>query len=408
MRETFNTFYEYGGRTFATIAAAYSYKQAKDWFKENNNPYKIPQFFIDRSPQSWTTTSTKKKEEEKMYENVPSNVHLSKQVFKANGPLRRVAPGNIEYRDYYNYELEFFAMSKASFALCFVGTKSQYTVDSTNENMAGFSNKKWFDLAPDQGQVAGQFVPANTNPGDQWLGCSVADVKMDYINLSTLPCEVTVTWFRAVVDQSETPLEIYNESELSNLVYTTNFATNPAIVDEPTTGGNEVSLSWTAPSLSAPESLVTMPYINLGSRKNIKSSWTKLSTKKTIMAGGSTWRLSNNGYVNCFQKKSIVTDAAMPAYPKGCVVAIVSFQGFGSHAVIPLAGPQPLTNEPILAPGKIGVVISRHLYLKTLKPSVNKYDMTYIGVGTVPVRGSVTQMSVVETDMAVAIGEVTT
>lgn len=399
----------YNGRTYGSVAAAYGAYEFGKYLADNRKIGEYTDFAMRLlDPESYTQTLTKKKEEEEeMNSNLPSSVQIAKQKFRANPPLKRVAPGNIEYRDYFNYELSFAGLSKANYALCFVGTKSQYIDDSVQDNMAGFSNKKWFDLDPGQGQNAGTFVDANVNPAEQWIGCSVADVKMDFVNLSTLPCEATVTWYKCLRSASETPLEIYNESEESNKVYSTDFTTNPAIIEEPLTGGNEISLSWNSPTASAPESLVTMPYINLGSRKNVKTQWQRLSSKKTILSGGATWRLSNSGYVNCFQKKSVISDTVEPAYPKGCVVAIVSFQGFGSHVVVPLAGAQPATNEPTLAPGRVGVVISRHLYLKALKPSVNKYDLTYVGVGTVAVRGTPAQMSIIEPDLTVALGEET-
>jgi len=336
-------------------------------------------------------------------ENNTVGINYSSLKFTANPPLKRTMYGNIEYRDYYNYELTWEAATKLFTMIGFVGTRSQYLTNSVVQNLAPNSNHNFYGLSPSQGQVAGSFVPANTAPNADWAGVSKAIHHMDFINLSTLPFVAKVTWYKSVEEQGVTPLGIYQFSTNSNEIFTDGHTTVPGRIQEPTVGGFEESINYIASTVDVPEQLVTMPYVYLGSRNNVNDKWKVLKSKTFTMAGGDIYRLTNIGDINCFQKRDILT-TNNEAYPKGSVCCILEIQGLASHIVVPPDGPQPSINEPTLAPGRIGVVVSRHLHLKSLKPSQLKYDATYVGRGTVAVRGQVSNISTVNDQITVQTG----
>jgi len=336
-------------------------------------------------------------------ENQTVGINMSSMKFVANPPLKRVQYGSIQYRDYYNYELTWEAATKLFTMIGFVGTRSQYVNNTVVQNLAPNSNQNWYSLSPSQGQTAGSFVPANTAPSSDWIGCSTAIHYMDFINLSTLPCTVKVTWYRSLEEQGTTPLGVYQNSASNNEIFTSGFATNPSAVQEPTVAGFEETINYIAPTIDVPEQMVTMPYTYLGHRTNVNDKWKVLKSKSFTMAGGDIYRLTNTGNVNVFQKRDIL-QTSTENYPRGSVCCVLELQGLGSHIVVPVSEGQAAVNEPTLAPGRLGLVVSRILNLKSLTPSQLKYDATYIGRGTVSVRGTVANVSTVNDSISVQTG----
>jgi len=320
--------------------------------------------------------------------------------FYANPRLKRTLKGSVEYWDYYNYEIAWLNSTKAFMPICHIGVRDQYINNSSVANMSPFSSRRWFDLQATQGQPASNFVNAQTAPNSDWIGCSKADIKMDFINLTTLPCQLRVTWYRCMEDTSVSALQAYKTSIENNKLFSSDFATNPLYVLDPTVTGNETLINYVNPSVAIAENMTTTPYINLSSRKHFREKYKKLSSKSWIMNGGSTYQLFTRGDVNCFQSFQSVTDGTDP-YMKGSVVCILECQGLASHLKITENGDQLEVDGASLAAGRIGVVVSRHLNIKALTPTVTKWDSTVIGVGSLPIRGTVEQnRQIVNFDLA--------
>lgn len=368
-------------------------------YQSAKNAYYHNQYISNRIPlrdsESYTKTLTeKKKTNSAMPDNLPLGVSMSSLVVKANPKLRRVQPGNIIYRDYYDYEIGFQATTKVHTVIAGIGTQAQYGNSQEVQNMGIHSNRAWFDLSPAQGQPAGAFVPAVASPFADWIGCSTGIIHMDMINLSTLPLEATITWFKSLDDQSESPLKVYDQNVDANTIYTTAVATDATQVVEPTVGGYEVEIGYTAATTSVPEQLITFPYIGLGSRKAVNDKWRYLAKKKIVFASGDVHRLSNKIFVNCFQKKEQAFYGEF--WPKGSVCCLLQLQGLGTHLVIAQAGAQAAAvDQPALAGGRFGIVCSRQLHLNILKNTEQKYDVQYIGRGTVPIRGNINSSKVI-------------
>lgn len=399
--------FEYNGRRYATYAAALAVYNFGRYLKNNHveSPSgRITERIKQFDPESYTITKTKKKKPKtEEMENSVAGIKTGFLKFNANRPLKRTQKNSIEYRDYYNYELIWLGTSKNFYPVCAIGTRSQYMNDAdTAQNLGPLSNRNWFSLSAEQGQPGGSFMPINANPPSDWIGCSSMTVHMDFINLSTLPFTMKVTWYKSLKNQNESPLQVYSQDELANQLYTATLQTNPAIVIEPTLAGNENNLGYIAATVNQIENLTTMPYINLHG-KRIKSSWAVLKSKTVTMAGGDIYKLTNAANVNVFQKLQVIKETE--EYPAGCVMCVLETQGLASHIVLANIPPQPAQNEPVLAPGRLGVVISRKLNLKSLTNRTEKYNLSYVGRGTVAIRGTVGDMSTVQSsDIAVALG----
>jgi len=404
--------FEFNGRRYSTYAAALAAYNFGSYLKGRHvqsQSGRITQHITESikkdDHESYTVTRTKKKIKFNMTENTVAGIKSGFLKFNVNKPLKRVQNNNLEYRDYYNYELTWLGTTKSFYNICAVGTRSQYLNDSDspgNTNLGVLSNRNWFSLNPSQGQVSGSFMPADTAPDSDWIGCQSATIHMDFINLSTLPFTMKVTWFKSLKNQNESPLQIYTQDELANQLYTNTLQSNPAIIIEPTLAGNENNLGYIPPTVTQIENLVTMPYIHLANRR-LKGSWAPVKSKSVTMAGGDIYKLTNSFNINVFQKLQVIT--ATEEYPAGMVVCILECQGLASHLVTPSEGAQPAQNEPVLAPGRLGVVVSRKLHLKSLKNQVEKYNLSYVGRGTVAIRGTVADISTIQsTEIGVTIG----
>jgi len=373
-----------------------------------SNP-KTKESFLDRVKGFTAEDSSPKKE--MVQENLPSGVSKALMKLHVNPPLRGMVKGSVEYRDYYNYELAWQAGTKSFWNICNLGTKTQWTSQLNVPNMANDVSQNLMSLSPQQGQVAGSIVSANSDPLAQKVGVSSADVKIDFINLSTLPFRLKVSWYRVKEGTSNSILGKYNLQVPNQALFTSNFMVNTAIVTEPTSSGNETVLSYSGATATAPENLVLMPYINLSSRRDVFQYYTHLKSHSVVLAPGDIHSMNNLIDLNIYQRKEIINESDADQYANGSIQCVIECQGLATHLVVPSSpGPplQPAVNEITCAAGRIGVMISRHLNLKCMKVNAERWDATYIGKSHNVVFGNIDQSATIQSDLAVAAGEVVT
>lgn len=387
MRYYYDRFYEYGGRTFATIAAAKGAKKMKDWFS-NPQTMKNNMAQIFKYPQSRTKTKTKSGEEDSFLNEMQETT--GRKVVSVNlghKPLKRVQKNTIQYRDQFQMEMSWLSNQQYFQQIYSIGTRDQWLTSSGTGQVqrANYFYSNAFQLNPNMYNT-GSTAATNGFSDNAWMGMSTATVYMDFLNNTNLPCFAKVHWFKAKTSLLTTPIGDYNSSVVDNDIYILN-NTVPAtnIVGVGLTSGNEEVLDILSPTTSVYATMTTLPYTNITGRKDVRADWQHLKTSSFTLGAGSSYRLTANHGLNLFQSKTRIDDDLL--FPKGCLTAIVEFQGASSHGV----GPEstvpgslyPAFDGPTLAPGKVSCVITRKVNLKTLKTPNEAYDLKYVGAGNV-------------------------
>jgi len=391
--------YQYDNLYYMTREAARIAYKTKKWLqsrKSNRKPSRITQRFNE--PGLPTMTLTEEKKTMPQTESHSVGIHKSFQkVNTRNAPLKRVVKNSIDYQDTYKYETEWLSSNKVYIEACFVGTKSQYLFANTvNPSMASDSYEAFFNLNPLQGIPTGQITTGSTDPAVDWISISNGVVYMDFINQSNLPCQVKVQWFKARTDGSNFLLDNYRKGVTDNSLYDADQVAG-------NNGGNE-TYTYIGASGSNPSTLITDSYSNIMSKRNTTQIWQPVSSKVILLAGGDVHRLTNFITANMFQCKSKLSSHGED-FPKGSLCCVVSYQGLACH--FRQEGENAFDGVG-LAPGKVGLVITRKLKLKPLKAPNERFDVKYSGQNSTILYGkTVAEAQIIgNNDINIDIGEV--
>jgi len=396
----YSDFYGYRGRTFVSFAAAESARRIGKWFKDRTTskgkPSKLTQKLKQAFPQSFTKTKTKTEEENStaMSTNPTSKKYLA--VNSGLPKLRRTTKNAILYRDQFQYELSWKGNEQKYYELYTLGTREQWLLpNATDKNRSDCFYASPFDLNPNQYVTGSEIVQTNPGTTSDWAGMSNSVMYMDFLNMTNLPCFVKLHWFKAKTSNDNSPLEDYASSILNNQLYDTQW-TFPVDGTVPTVSGGERMVLVNADT-NFPTTAVTVPYTNLMSRNHFTTNWKKLKTHTFGLAMADSHRLTISHNLNMFQSKSRVTEES--TYPKHTLACVIEFQGAGSHVLNELTGDE----GPTLAPGKVSVVITRKVNFKQMKATNERFDLTYVGKGTV-IQGSSVPAARIIGDVDIAAG----
>jgi len=360
---------------------------------------KVQLAISSREKQSNSFTKTKTEEEGgNSSQTNMNNVHQSVvKVYTGNSRLGRVTKNNIEYTDGYQFELSWDSNFKIYFHIASLGTRVQYIQSFTQANMVDPFNAHLFALNVNQGTTGGQLTTPVFNPTNDWIGIDNATYYYDLVNLSNLPCELTFQWWKAKTTINEPVLSTYQQATADNQLYTNPFVFPTEGVSLQSGGEAAFFTPATATDLGF---LQVNAYSNLMSRSDLKNDWGLLTTRKIVLAAGEVHRMTNLIKANMFASKSTVTDSE--SYPKGSIQCTVACQGMGSH----VNSTSPVYAGPVIAGGKVGIVVTRKVRAKTLKAPNEKYDTHYVGRGNVFYRAPVTKATIIgDIDLAIDGGE---
>jgi len=377
----YSDFYGYRGRVFASYAAAESARRIGKWFKNqqsSKNPSKLTQKLFQAIPNSFTKTKTKTEQEDQsttMSTNPTSKNFI--KVFSGLPALKRVVGNKIQYRDEFGYEIPWKSNEQKYIELFSFGTRQMWlgTAANTDKNRSNGLYGSPYDMNPNQMNTGG--VLSTEILTSDWMGISDATVYMDFLNLTNLSCFVKLHWFKAKTADELGPLWSYKESAVGNQVYNQTWAF-PSDGLVPIINGSE-HMNWADGNSNFPVQAVTLPYTNLMSRTDLKSGWKKLKTTSFGLAPNDSHRLTVSHILNMFQSKQRVNNDLM--FPKHTIQCVVEFQGAASH--YKKASGDNQYDSPTLAGGNVAVTVTRKMNLKTLKASNERYDLSYVGRGTV-------------------------
>lgn len=404
------TFAQLSGATLGFIhantgGALVGYHQAGrlyDQFNTDSTLYERPKKFIRLS-----------QKETNMSDGVSNTASISK-VFSGNPRVRRVTRNSILAKDQYSLELGWNSNIQRLTQVCCLGTGSQYvsTTDASIINRSEGTFNPWFNLNPTQGIAAGTFIPADQTPATDWIAATHATVYFDIVNMTTLPCSVKIHWFKSKMDTDASIMEDYYSSMKDNGLYTTQFTYSTVTGGGyPTDGGDENEDNYSDGTGAVYPFINTTAYTNLLSRTDVKTKWEKKKSQTLFLGAGSTHRNTSIIRLNCFQSKSKLTGVDSLRFPRGCMVAVFEMQGLASHVTrAEVASPFSAAVEgPTIAPGKIGITVTRKVQLRTMKATNERFDLTYQGRGyTITGVGVANANFIGKTDEAPETGEMIT
>jgi len=315
-------------------------------------------------------------------------------VSARNPPLKRVTKNNISYRDSYAAEFSWVSNTQRFVSIYALGSKEQYN-DSTADTQFNRSTSFYapaFQLQTDE-RITGSSLITPGDHANKWIGFKNATIYLDFLNHTTLPAFIKVHWFKSLTDTNDiTASGSFADAVGDNNPYIFTWVGAAAPGSAPQQSGAETVISNTNGSATAYASLVTLPYTNLQSRKDVFKNWQHLKTKTFTLQNGASHRMTVSHMLNMFQGTSRLDD--LNRYPKGCISCIIEMQGAPSHLREAIA--TPTYDGPTIGAGKISVVVNRKVNLRPLKNSQDRFDTTYIGRGNVVSLGTVPNTNIIQ------------
>lgn len=397
--------YKYGGRTFATIAAASTYHGMRDWFagsKQSRRSKPKPNKSVSTPKRVFNSVSISS-EQNNMHEDTQVGTKKT-QVYINTGlpPLRRVLKNKILYRDEFWNTVSWNGNEEKFIIPWYVGTSSQYLSTTNNvavTNRDQVSYGAFLDLNPLQGVATGTLTSSSIQPSSDWIGISDSIVYMDFMNASTIACYMKIHYFVATADTDEDILQCYAQACDRENLYSNSFVfPNTNII--PVNSGNEDAFNVVA-SATDPAVMVVLPYTNLLSKRNVKANWRKLKTKSYIMAGGDALRVTTHIKNNQFGMREKL-NSQPSIFPKGCVCCLIETQGAAVIDSTPLA---PQTGSATYAAGQITFCTTRKINLSTMAAPNARFNSTYVGAGRIQSNSTIqNQTSINNNDTIAKVG----
>lgn len=374
-----HSFYDYGGRTFATYAAAQAYYQMREWFRgyddsDEDLQHFIPQRFDTAQPQSFTQTNTET-EEEMLEDHVQG---IRKAVLKVSTtlpPLKGVINNKLTYRDAFKGRNNWVGNRQLCLVPYYIGTSSQYltgTSNATAGNRDSVAYAGFFDININQ-NISGGALAGTAQPKCDIIGIKYATCYHDFQNTSSLPLFLKVHFFQAVLDQDVDPLGCYASGATNENQYTGTYDLLSTKNAFPATSGGETT-SYVSGSSSNTATLNTIPYTNLQSKRQLTTNWKCIKSKSLTLAAGDTMRQTVIIRMNHYGIKERLQMEA-PLYPKGCVACVFEMQG--SLVIDTATG----ASGPTISGGDLSYCVTRKVQLSTMKYNARRQSSTFVGAG---------------------------